>query len=207
MAPRRYRMDRRSSAVEETRRRIVEATLALHTERGIMATSWDDIAERAGVAVATVYRHFPSLGELVPACGGLVWARVQPPRLDQADEWFAGRASVSERVARLVAELCAFHERSIQYLEPVWGERRQIPALATAFDSLDATREALVREALEPAGSDEREVQIVTALTGLPVWQALAGRGIPKEEIARILTGIVLGHLETAHPSMNTTRS
>jgi AcrR family transcriptional regulator len=199
-------MDRRSSAVEETRRRIVEATLALHTERGIMATSWDDIAERAGVAVATVYRHFPSLGELVPACGGLVWERVQPPRLDQAEEWFAGRASVSARVERLVAELCAFHARSARYIDPVWAERKQIPALATALDSLDATREALVREALEPAEPDELEVQAVTALTDLPVWQALAGRGIPKEEIPRMLTDIVLGHLEKARPGMKTTR-
>jgi AcrR family transcriptional regulator len=195
MAPRRYRMDRRSSAVEETRRKIVEATLALHTEYGIMATSWDQIAERAGVSIATVYRHYPSLNELVPACGGLVWERIQPPRLDQADEWFGGCASVAERVERLVAEFCALYERGAKYIEPVWAERKQIPALKTALDSLDVTREALVREALGPAEPDEQTVQAVTALTDLPVWQALAGRGIPKEEIPRILTDIVLGHL------------
>src|SRR3954468_4110452 len=172
MAPRRYRMDRRSSAVEETRRRIVEATLALHTEHGIVATRWDEIAERAGVAVATVYRHFPSLNELVPACGELVWERIQPPRLDQADAWFAGRASAAARLERLVAELCAFHARSVRYIEPVWGERKHVPQLATFFDSLDATREALVREALDPADPAKQEIQAVTALTDLPVWQA-----------------------------------
>src|SRR5688500_5791576 len=60
MSPRKYDMSRRASAVAETRRRIIDATRALHTERGIAATSWDDIAARAGVGVGTVYRHFPS---------------------------------------------------------------------------------------------------------------------------------------------------
>ena len=62
-------MTSRASAVAQTRRRIIDATRALHTEQGIAATSWDDIAARAGVGVGTVYRHFPSLDELVPACG------------------------------------------------------------------------------------------------------------------------------------------
>ena len=41
--------------MEETRRRIVEATLALHTEKGMFDTSWRDIARRADVSAATVY--------------------------------------------------------------------------------------------------------------------------------------------------------
>ncbi len=39
LTPRRYSMDRRRAAVEETRRRIVEATLALHSEKGMFDTS------------------------------------------------------------------------------------------------------------------------------------------------------------------------
>ena len=62
-------MSRRAAAVAQTRKRIVDATLELHGEQGIAATSWDDIAARAGVGVGTVYRHFPSLDELVPASG------------------------------------------------------------------------------------------------------------------------------------------
>ena len=65
-------MTRRASAAAQTRRRIVEATRELHIEQGIAATSWDDIAARAGVGVGTVYRHFPSLDELIPACGEIV---------------------------------------------------------------------------------------------------------------------------------------
>ncbi|HET8951451.1 MAG TPA: helix-turn-helix domain-containing protein, partial [Solirubrobacteraceae bacterium] len=66
MPPRNYDMSKRAAAAGLTRRRIVDATRELHTERGIAGTSWDDIAARAGVGVGTVYRHFPSLDELVP---------------------------------------------------------------------------------------------------------------------------------------------
>jgi AcrR family transcriptional regulator len=52
-------MGKRAAAAEETRRRIVDATHALHIEQGVAATSWDDIAGRAGVGVGTVYRPSP----------------------------------------------------------------------------------------------------------------------------------------------------
>jgi AcrR family transcriptional regulator len=46
-------MDKRKAAVEETRQRILEATFALHAEKGIFGTSWQDIAKRADVSVVT----------------------------------------------------------------------------------------------------------------------------------------------------------
>ena len=82
MTPRKYTMDKRKAAVQETRQRIVEATLALHAEKGIFGTSWQDIAHRADVSVGTVYKHFPSLDELVPACGELMYAITRPPSLE-----------------------------------------------------------------------------------------------------------------------------
>ena len=72
-------MSRRKRAREETRRRILDATIELHTEKGILGTSWKSIAERADVAVGTVYNHFPDLDELVLACGELLMQRLEPP--------------------------------------------------------------------------------------------------------------------------------
>ena len=83
--------------MEETRRRILEATLSLHAEKGILGTSWQDIARRADVSVGTVYKHFPSLDELVPACGELMYAITRPPSLEGAPEIFAGADSLEER--------------------------------------------------------------------------------------------------------------
>ena len=59
---RKYQMKKRAEARDETRERIVRATMALHDEQGVATTSFADIAERAGVGPATVLRHFPTLG-------------------------------------------------------------------------------------------------------------------------------------------------
>src|SRR5918999_315857 len=101
MSPRKYDMTRRASAVAQTRRRIIDATRELHTEQGIAATSWDDIAARAGVGVGTVYRHFPSIDELVPACGEISMQVVAPPDPEEAPARFDGADAPAERVERL----------------------------------------------------------------------------------------------------------
>lgn len=52
---RRYHSARRSAQAEETRRAILDAARALFEERGYAATTMAAIAERAAVAVETVY--------------------------------------------------------------------------------------------------------------------------------------------------------
>jgi len=65
MAPRKYQLRKRSEAVEETRRRIIDATFELHNEKGVLATSMQDVAERSDVALRTVYNHYPTVDDLV----------------------------------------------------------------------------------------------------------------------------------------------
>src|SRR4051794_12132306 len=68
---RKYELRKRAERQQETRHRIVEATVALHTEVGPARTSVSAIAERAGVQRHTVYSHFPDERQLVMACSGL----------------------------------------------------------------------------------------------------------------------------------------
>ena len=65
---RRYTLKDRARSQEDTRRRIVEAAVALHEELGPRATSIAAIAERAGVQRLTVYRHLPDEEALFRAC-------------------------------------------------------------------------------------------------------------------------------------------
>lgn len=191
--PRRYRMHQRQRAVEETRQRIVAATMALHGDQGILGTSWEDIARRAGVSLATVYRHFPTLDQLVPACGQLTDATIRPPTPEWGATLFAGTSAVADRIRRLVDELCAFYERGAAILSRVRYETIGVPALQPWLDSLDATRVALVRQALEPAKPSKRTIQLVAALTDSRIWQALRDRNIPGEDIPEIMHGLVEG--------------
>lgn len=60
-----YTSARREAQSRATRRAIVEAAARLFAERGYVATSFDAIAEGAGVGRATVFAHFRTKTELL----------------------------------------------------------------------------------------------------------------------------------------------
>jgi AcrR family transcriptional regulator len=184
-------MDKRKAAVEETRRRILEATLALHAEKGIFGTSWQDIARRADVSVGTVYKHFPSLDELVPACGELMYAITRPPSMEDAPSIFAGASSLEERLGRLVDELFGFYERGAPYIETDFQER-QLPAVREWETYMQATITGLVREGLLSAGPDDNTVQTASALLDFSTFKSFIDREIPKERAAKAIKEVLL---------------
>jgi len=61
-------MQKRAEQQDRTRRRIVEAAVALHTSIGPARTTIKGIADLAGVERLTVYRHFPDMQSLFLAC-------------------------------------------------------------------------------------------------------------------------------------------
>ena len=65
--------------MDQTRQRIVEATVELHGSVGPAATTIAAIAEAAGVTRLTVYRHFPDDGALFAACSAHWISRQQLP--------------------------------------------------------------------------------------------------------------------------------
>ena len=191
MAPRKYRMDKRKQAVEDTRRRIVDATVALHVEQGILATSWEDIAQKADVALATVYRHFPSLDGLVTACGEQVIAIVEPPTPETAREKFGAISSQADRFKLLVNELFEFYDRGRIFLDVALREAHQVPALEAWVAGWEASREEIVKEALRPDGTDHLKVQMIIALTDYRVWCSLIDQNLPNEDAVEMLSALL----------------
>jgi len=63
-----YTLKRRADKQEETRQRIVRATVELHQTTGPAQTTISAIADRAGVQRLTVYKHFPDERALFSAC-------------------------------------------------------------------------------------------------------------------------------------------
>ncbi|MFI0419468.1 TetR family transcriptional regulator [Spongiactinospora sp. 9N601] len=64
------RPDVRSRGQHQRRKRIVSAAAALASRGGVEAMQMRTVAERAGVALGTLYRYFPSKMELVAAVVG-----------------------------------------------------------------------------------------------------------------------------------------
>src|SRR5438034_9868270 len=191
MSPRKYDMSKRSAAAEETRRRIVNATRELHNEQGIGATSWDDIARRAGVGVGTVYRHFPTLDELVPACGRVVIGVIAMPDPDAAPALFEGADDAYERMRRLVSEVFAMYERGAPEIHRMLREPDVHPMVSEVARRLEAALGALVQAALEPLDADDADARVARALIDFGTWRALRDQGLGADEAVAAVAEIL----------------
>src|ERR1700754_4705215 len=125
-----YIQKRRAEQQAETRRRIVEAAVELHSSVGPALTTVSMVAERAGVQRHTFYSHFPDERSLLMACSGLVAER--DPMPDPAP-WRA----IADPKERLRTGLRAVYD---------WYERN---AELAACVLRDAEHHALVREISE----------------------------------------------------------
>lgn len=195
MAPRKYNKEKRAASAAETRQRIVEATYSLHNEKGVVATSFRDIAERAQVGIGTVYHHFPTYEQVIEACGELTMSIVRPP----TSEIFVGLSGRNEKIRRLVQELFACYERYPSY-ERVRVERDEFPVLAAKLGLFDRQLKNLLREALNlPDTGENYEGQVCTlfALTDFAVYRALTKCGLSTEEAATRTAEVLLAWLGT----------
>ena len=180
-------MSKRAAAVARTRQRIIDATRELHSEQGIAATSWDDIAARAGVGVGTVYRHFPSLDELVPACGEITMQDVALPDPATVPALFEHATEPAERIERLVHEAFAIYERAALQLRAIRREADVHARVAQDRDQLDASLSALVDTALGPLDATQQDRAVARAVVDLNTWEALRDQELaPAESVAAI---------------------
>jgi AcrR family transcriptional regulator len=191
MTPRKYTKTKREAASEVIRQRILESTLALHSQKGIFGTSWKDIAQKADVSLATVYNYFPSLDELVPACGDLMYAIAQPPSLNDANAIFSDASSLDERVARLVKTLFDFYERGEAYLN-VDSQERTLQSVQEWEAYLKSLLEGLTRIALKPIKPNKHTVETVAALLDVPVFLSFRRKGMSRSEIESTMNTLLL---------------
>jgi AcrR family transcriptional regulator len=103
-----YTLKRRAEQQAETRRRIVEAAVDLHSSVGPALTTFSMVAERAGVQRHTLYAHFPDERSLFLACSGLTMARDPLP---DAEPW-RGIADQKQRLRSGLLAIYGWYERN-----------------------------------------------------------------------------------------------
>jgi len=182
-------MGKRAEERDETRERILRATMQLHDEQGVAPTTFSQIAERAGVGPATVARHFPSLGDLVRSCGMHVWQEMRPPVPDAAPAVFAGLTTSAARLRKLLEELDGFYTRGALRLRLAARDRELIPELDGFLSAVEGGVHALVREALPKA--TEPALNVAFALTGFPVWSELQRQKLPRATFFALWTRLI----------------
>ena len=184
-------MRRRAELVDETRQRITDAAIRLHTTVGPSKTSISTIADEAGVTRLTVYRHFANADELFEACRGH-W-RVQHPRPDTT----AWRAipHLEDRARRAFTELYGWYRQNGADLYPIFRDAEWMPRSSqeTARAEARATVEDLVAD--HDTRARGRLLRAAAGhLTGYWSWRSLAiEQGLNDVEAVDLAVGILMG--------------
>lgn len=188
-------MGARADAVARTRAAIVAAARDLHAERGLAATSWDDIADRAGVSAATVYRHFPSTSELIPACARTVFDLIQAPTLEQARATFRALDRAGDRFEQLVRYSCHCYARGAGWLHAAHREQDFSGELDAALRIFEDSLRVLVTAA---AGRRlaKADHAVLFVLCDFPLWWSLTVTGLPARAVEDALVRLVHAEIE-----------
>lgn len=184
-----YQLKQRAESAEETRRRLVEATFALHAEQGIAATSMKQIAERAGVGVGTVYHHFPAVEDTVVACTHYVEQFMPMP----TEAIFSGIGPMKDRLLRLVGALFAYFDQV--RVEVALPEQDKIPVLRQFVAAEQAQRTELTRAALAPFAIDRDLIRIIAALVDVGVYRSLQRAGFSCDQAAAAMADVIQARL------------
>jgi AcrR family transcriptional regulator len=198
---RRYEKRTRAAQEQATRLRIIEAAIALHGTIGPARTTISEIAERAGVRRATVYRHFPDERALFLSCSGTFRERNPPP--DPAT-W----ASIPDPAARVVAALDAIY-RWYERVEPM------LTALLRDADAMPIIRElqagrlaylADIEDGLAAGwGARGTAAKRLRATIGLALdflaWRTLYERGLSRTEAIAVMSSAVRAAAVSGRPT------
>ena len=169
-------MRRRAEQVDETRLRITEAAVRLHTSVGPSQTSIAAVAEEAGVTRLTVYRHFTDAEALFQACMAH-WSE-QNPRPDAA-AWMEV-ADLDGRARRAFTELYGWYRAHADALYPLYRDTDAMPASAQRQreKGLRMAANALIAGHVGRQGKDARALRAVARhLVDFWTWHSLASRG------------------------------
>jgi AcrR family transcriptional regulator len=174
---------------------ILEAALAGVAELGYDRLSMDDIASRAGVGKAAIYRRWPSKAVVV-ADAIAHWRRqlgpVEPP----------GTGSLRGDIEALVAAVPDIDDAAYSTIQVIVGVATAAmhnPVLAAALDDLVLSRPRhVVRGVLDqavargeiPSGRDLSLIPDV--VLGLNVLRVLTGRPIDRVYVRRVLEDVIL---------------
>src|SRR3954454_6025130 len=192
-----YRPTERTRArLAAARERIVDAALAQLAEGGYASASVVAVGRRAGVATGSVYRHFPSKGDLFAE----VFRRASQREVDVLVEIGHRTMPVGERLAAWVE---AFVRRALA--EPVRAYALIAEPVDTAVEAERLTfRRAyadLFARALAELPHPYPEIAAAAIVGGLAeaLVGPLARRDVDAEELTDALQSFVLSAVGAAH--------
>jgi AcrR family transcriptional regulator len=171
-----YRPTERTEARRhQTRERIVDAAHELIAVGGYREAQVAAVAERAGAATGTFYRHFPSKSELFAE----VFRRASQREVDATRA--AGEAAGARAVDRLAAAVAAFARRALRGRRLAWALLAEPVDPAVEAERLVYRRayaavfEEILRAGLDAGELPPQNVELTAAALVGALGEALVG--------------------------------
>jgi AcrR family transcriptional regulator len=204
----------RNAQARATRRRIIDAAAQLFIADGYAATTLEQIAERAGVAVQTVYFHFGNKRTVLKEAVDVAAvgddepvALLERPFYQQLDaepdprrliaRWVQNGRDILGRIAPIMRVV-----RDAAGIDPdmaaQWTTNEQ--QRATAFRVL--AQQLADRRALKPGTSVDDATDIVIALLSIEVYLLLAARGWDPQRWEKWITTMLTTALLQSPPTV-----
>ncbi|TMR89613.1 TetR/AcrR family transcriptional regulator [Nonomuraea basaltis] len=171
------RVSKRTQKAQETRRRILEAAGELFVRDGYGTTNLQDVADKAGVAVQTIYFVFGNKRSLLKELVDVTIAGDDEPVATMERAWFRA-AMATERAEEHLREHVRGTRAVLERVAPI----TQVLNTAVAMDPEVA--------ALWPQGVDPRYT-VQRAAAGSLMAKPGARAGVSAEFVADVLYGLL----------------
>jgi AcrR family transcriptional regulator len=194
MPTRRYTMRARAESTTATRERILDAVIALSEERLSVEIVLSDLAERAGVSVQTVLRHFGSRQGLFEQAQTLQLAQVR-----------AERATPVGDAASAVRTIVVFYDRLGEWTLRLQAQEHSDELSRQTVELGRRVHREWVEEVFAPelAGRRGREelVDLLVVATDVLTWKILRrdggmGRSTTCKRMLRLVRAVLAAPAE-----------
>ena len=186
-----YTMRKRAEQIDETRQKITEAAMRLHTTVGPANTTISSVADEADVTRVTVYRHFPDEEALFLACSSHWWSLHPSP---DPGEWLK-IDGLHERTSHALTQLYAYYRANHSDMYPIM---RDFEAMPSGFRAVMKQQAADMSAALV-AGSGTRRGRrrrlaavashVTSCWTG---WSLAVEGGLDDDEMVTVMVNLVV---------------
>jgi AcrR family transcriptional regulator len=194
---RKYTMGARAHAVEETRRRILDALVRLAETRPFAEISLDDVAAGAGVSVQTVLRRFGSRDSLFAEAMDTARANVEAERRTPPGDVDAAVRNVVDHYEKRgrVALLMLAQEEHDDFARKV-----------TDFGK--SLHRTWVRDAFAPATDDDALLDLLVVATDVYTWKLLRldrghSRAVTERRMHRLVGAVLASGTSTSTITQN----
>jgi AcrR family transcriptional regulator len=186
-----YTLKQRAAQMEDTRRRIAEAAMALHGSLGPARTTISAIAGQAGVERATVYRHFADEAAIFAACSALWMAQHPPP---DPSAW--RDPDVLGRLREGLGDMYRYYESTRRMWQLVYQDAPHAEALADPFRQWLGFLEMVTDVLAAPSGAarGRRRLRVRAAIrhaVDFRTWDGMTASGLDAGAIVELMEAMV----------------